>query len=130
MSEIQYDKYGYKKKGRSKTPRPLLVTILCALLFAWGLFEIAYSYTGNTALNKSGVDTLYPAVNALMMVFSFVALSGVWSMEKWGPITFAIVVSVKILVDLMFGHFNAVYFIGFVPAIIFLLNMKKMRKTD
>lgn len=130
MSEIQYDKYGYKKKGRSKTPRPLLVTILCALLFAWGLWEIAYSYTGNTALNKSGVDTLYPAVNALMMVFSFVALSGVWSMEKWGPITFAIVVSLKILVDLMFGHFNAVYFIGFVPAIIFLLNMKKMRKTD
>jgi hypothetical protein len=130
MSEIRYDQYGYKKKGRRKSPRPQLLTILCALLFAWGLWEIAYSYTGNTALNKSGVDTLYPAVNALMMVFSFVALSGVWSMEKWGPITFAIVVTLKILVDLMFGHFNPMYFIGFIPAIIFLLNMKKMRKTD
>ena len=130
MNEIKYDQYGYKKKGGKRSPRPQLVTILCVLLFAWGLWEIAYSYTGNTALNKSGVDTLYPAVNALMMVFSFVALSGVWSMEKWGPITFAIVLSLKILVDLMFGHFNTMYFIGFVPAILFLINMKKMRRTS
>ncbi len=130
MSEVRYDQYGYKKRGGKKNPRPQLITIFCVALFAWGLWEIASSYTGNTALNKSGVDTLYPAVNALMMVFSFVALSGVWSMEKWGPVSFVVVVALKIGVDLMFGHFNPIYFIGFIPAALFLLNIKKMRRAD
>ena len=129
MSQL-HDQYGYKRKRAKKSPRPQLITILCVLLFAWGLWEIVYSFTGNTALNKSGVDTLYPAVNALMMVFSFVALSGTWSMEKWGPISFVIVVTLKLLVDLLFGHFNWMYALGYIPAVVFLLSLKKMRMTD
>lgn len=130
MTQVQYDQYGYKRKKGKKAPRPQLITILCVLLFAWGLGEIVYSYTGNTALNKSGIDTLYPAVNALMVVFSFVALSGTWSMEKWGPVSFVIVVTLKLFVDLLFGHFNPIYLLGYIPAAIFLLALKKMRRTD
>ena len=130
MTEVKYDQYGYKRKKGKRTPRPQLITILCVVLFVWGLAEIVYSYTGNTALNKSGIDTLYPAMIALMVVFSFVALSGTWCMEKWGPISFAIVVTLKLGVDLFFGHFNPIYIIGYIPAAIFLLSLKKMRKTD
>ncbi|NCU06174.1 MAG: hypothetical protein GXC73_19630 [Chitinophagaceae bacterium] len=130
MTEIRYDQYGYKRKKGKRSPRPMLITILCVALFAWGMGEIVFSYTGNTALNKSGVDTLYPAINALMMVFSFVALSGTWTMEKWGPISFVIVVTLKLFVDLLFGHFNPLYLLAYIPAVVFLLNLKKMRKTD
>lgn len=129
MSQVHYDNYGYKRKRSNRRPRPMLVTILCSVLFAYGLWEIVYSFTGNIVL-KGGVDTLYPAVNALMVVFSFVGLSGVWTMEKWGPISFAIVVSLKLLVDAIFGHFNWVFVLGYIPAIIFLLALPKMRNTD
>ena len=61
----RHDHYGYKTKGSRKSPRPQLITILCAALFAYGLWEIVYSFTGNIVL-KGGVDTLYPAVNALI----------------------------------------------------------------
>ncbi len=129
MSQLQ-DQYGYKRRRVKRSPRPQLLTILCVLLFAWGLWEIVYSFTGNTVLNKNGVDTLYPAVNALMMVFSFVALSGVWSMEKWGPVSFVIVLALKLTADLLFGHFNWMYLLGIIPAVIFLLALKKMRTTE
>lgn len=129
MSQIQYDELGYKKRGRKRNPRPLLITILCSLLFAYGLWEIVYSFTGNIVL-KGGVDTLYPAINALMMVFAFVGLSGVWSMEKWGPISFVIVITLKLLVDAMFSHFSWWYALGYIPAVLFLLALPKMKKTE
>ncbi len=129
MSQLQYDELGYKKKGRKRNPRPLLITILCSLLFAYGLWEIVYSFTGNIVL-KGGVDTLYPAINALMMVFAFVGLSGVWSMEKWGPVSFVIVITLKLLVDAMFSHFSWWYALGYIPAVLFLLALPKMKKTE
>ncbi|MBY0476517.1 MAG: hypothetical protein K2Q24_02640 [Chitinophagaceae bacterium] len=129
MSQLQYDELGYKKKGRKRNPRPFLITILCSLLFAYGLWEIVYSFTGNIVL-KGGVDTLYPAINALMMVFAFVGLSGVWSMEKWGPVSFVIVITLKLLVDAMFSHFSWWYAMGYIPAVLFLLALPKMKKTE
>ena len=129
MSQIRHDDLGYKKKGKKRNPRPQLITIVCIILFAYGLWEIVYSYTGNIVL-KGGVDTLYPAINALMVVFGFVGLSGVWSMEKWGPISFVIVITLKLLVDAVFGHFNWMYALGYIPAGLFLLTLPKMRTTD
>lgn len=129
MTQVRYDEYGYKKKGKRKSPRPQLITILCAVLFAFGLWEIVYSFTGNLAL-RGGIDTLYPAINALMIVFCFVGLSGTWSMEKWGPISFVIVLTLKLLVDLIFSHINWLYLLGYIPAVLFLLALPKMRNTD
>ncbi len=129
MSQAKFDELGYKKRGRKKNPRPQLINVLCLLLFAYGLWEIVYSFTGNIVL-KGGVDTLYPAVNALMVVFGFVGLSGVWAMEKWGPISFVIVITLKLITDAIFGHFNWMYALGYIPAVIFLLALPKMRNTD
>lgn len=129
MTHTRYDEYGYKKKGKRKSPRPQIITILCVALFAFGLWEIIYSFTGSLAL-RGGIDTLYPAINALMIVFCFVGLSGTWAMEKWGPISFAIVLTLKLLVDLIFGHMNWLYLLGYIPAVLFLLALPKMRNTD
>lgn len=130
MSRIHYDEYGYKvKMGRKKSIRPKVITIICVILFAFGLWEIINSFTGNITLH-GGVDTLYPAINALMIVFCFVGLSGVWAMEKWGPISFIIVLTLKLLVDLIFSHFNWPYMLGYIPAVLFLLALPKMKNTD
>jgi hypothetical protein len=130
MSEPHYDELGYKKRrGVRKSPRPNLVSFLCVLLFAYGLWAIAYSFTGNI-VTRTGLDTVYPAINALMIVFSFVALSGVWAMEKWGPVSFGIVLVLKLLIDLIFGHFNWLILLGFIPAAIFLLVLPKMRESE
>lgn len=123
----QRDQLGYKKRGSGRrSKRPPLITGLCIALFAFGLFSIVNTYTG---LYK-GLDTLYPAVNALMIVFSFVGLSGVWAMEKWGPVSFVIVVALKNLMDLIFSNFQWYYLLGFIPAVLFLLAMPKMKKTE
>lgn len=123
----QRDQLGYKKRGKARrSKRTPIITGLCIVLFAFGLFSIVNTYTG---LYK-GLDTLYPAVNALMIVFSFVGLSGVWAMEKWGPVSFAIVIALKNLMDLIFSNFHWYYLLGFIPAAIFLLAMPKMKNTD
>jgi hypothetical protein len=120
------DEYGYKKRVRKKTNRPLLITMLCLIIIAFGFWSLISSYIGI----YQGFGTLYPAANALMIVFSFVAVSGVWNMEKWGSVTFPIVVGLKILFDLMFGHFNGWYLLGFIPAAIFIIMLPKMRRTE
>ncbi len=129
MSKSHYDDLGYKKRSIRKKTRPSLVSFLCVLLFAYGLWAIAYSFTGNI-VTRTGLDTVYPAVNALMIVFSFVALSGIWAMEKWGPVSFVIVLVLKLLIDLIFGHFNWLILLGFIPASVFLLILPKMKNTD
>jgi hypothetical protein len=121
------DQLGYKSRSKSRrSKRPPLITAFCIALFALGLFNIVYTFTG---LYK-GLNTMYPAVNALMIVFSFVGLSGVWAMEKWGPVSFVIVVALKVLVDLIFGNFQWYILLGFIPAALFLLAMPKMKNTD
>lgn len=120
------DEYGYKKRVTKKAKRPLLITLLCLVLIALGFWSLISSYIGI----YQGFGTLYPAANALMIVFSFVAISGVWSMEKWGAIAFPIVVTIKILFDLMFGHFNGWYLLGFIPAVVFITLLPKMKRTE
>jgi hypothetical protein len=128
MITMEYkDQLGYKSRGKSrKSKRPPFITAVCIALFALGIFNIVYTFTGL----YQGLNTLYPAVNALMIVFSFVGLSGVWAMEKWGPISFAIVVVLKVLVDLIFSNFQWYILLGFIPAVLFLLALPKMKNTD
>jgi hypothetical protein len=77
-----------------------------------------------------GVYAIYPAVNALMIVFSFVSISGIWSMEKWGAITFPVVVTIKIITDLIFSNFSGWYLLGYVVAIYFFTFYKQMRRSE
>jgi len=120
------DQFGYKKRVKRKVNRPKHITALCLLLIAYGFWSIISSYIGV----YSGFGTLYPAINALMIVFSFVAISGVWSMEKWGPISFAIVIALKLLTDALWGKFNPWFLLAVIPAVIFFLQFPKMKKTE
>ncbi|MFN9710123.1 MAG: hypothetical protein ACK55K_01775 [Bacteroidota bacterium] len=78
----------------------------------------------------TGVYAIYPAVNALMIMLSFVSVSGIWSMEKWGPISFPIVVALKIICDLIFSMFNPFYLLGFLLSIVFFRYYSKMRRSE
>jgi hypothetical protein len=77
-----------------------------------------------------GPYAIYPAVNALMVVFSFVAISGVWAMEKWGAITFPVVLILKMIADVIFAKFIIWYLIGFLPAIYFLKFYRQMKRAE
>ena len=102
--------------------RPLLVTWLCVILFAAGIFNIIYSFTGVFA----AYGLLYSAANVLLIVILFAGLSGVWSMEKWGVILFSIVISLKLALDLILGAFHWWQLLLIIPVIYFWLNYKKM----
>jgi hypothetical protein len=127
------DDLGYKKKVGKKSKRPLLLTILCILFVLYGFAEIINSYV-NT---YQGMKTFYPAFNSLMVVFGFVAISGIWSMEKWGPISLSIVLPLKVIVELIFfdweyGKFTyehileiGLWLLVCVVAYWFLPNMKR-----
>jgi hypothetical protein len=120
------NEFGYKKRVRKKAKRPPYISILCLAVIAYGFWDIISSYIGV----YQGFGTLYPAANALMIVFSFVAISGVWSMEKWGPISFPIVITLKLLVDVLWGHFNPWILLAFIPAGVFLYLLPKMKNTE
>jgi hypothetical protein len=120
------DELGYKKRVKKKSKRPLDLTIVCILIVLFGFINIISMYIGVYA----GIHTIYPAINALMIVFSFVAISGVWSMEKWGPISFPIVVLLKIITDVGFGEFSAWYLLGFIVALYFFRFYSKMKHSE
>lgn len=121
------DQLGYKRRVvKKKSKRPLHITIICLVIVAYGFWSLISSYIGE----YKDFGVLYPAANALMIVFTFVAISGVWSMEKWGPISFIIVVLLKLLTDALWGYFNVWMLLGFIPAVVFLLLIKKMKNVE
>lgn len=120
------DELGYKKRVKKKIKRPDYITYLCFAVVAFGFWNLISSYIGI----YQGFGTLYPAANALMIVFSFVAISGVWSMEKWGAISFPIVITLKLLIDLFWGHFNPWILLAFIPAAVFLSLLPKMKRGE
>jgi hypothetical protein len=120
------DHLGYKKRVKRKVNRPPLITFLCFVIAAVGFWSIIHNYI----TLYTGIGVLYPAVNAFMVILSFVAISGVWSMEKWGPVSFVIVVILKLLVDALWGQFNSWYLLAFIPAGIFFIRFSKMKNTE
>ena len=120
------DPLGYKRRHKKKSIRPLSVTILCVLIVLWGLWNLIAMYINV----YKGVYAVYPAVNALMIVFSFVTISGIWSMEKWGTITFPIVITVKIIADLIFDAFSGWHLLAYVAALYFFRFYSQMRRSD
>ena len=82
--------------------RPPLMGIATALLFAAGLFEIVYTFTG--AYASRGI--YYPAANTLTVILLFVALSLAWERERWGVYLFLLGVALKSALDLWTGAFG------------------------
>ena len=69
------DELGYKKRVKKKSKRPMELTIVCMLVVLFGFFNLIDMFIRV----YPGIKTIYPALNALVIVFSFVSISGVWN---------------------------------------------------
>lgn len=94
--------------------------ILVGCLFALGLFDIAYSFTG--AYARFGI--LYPSAHALLNIILFLALSFIWSKEKWAVWLFLGIVLSHIGLDLFVGAFQYIKLLLLLPAFYFILKVK------
>ncbi|WP_336516175.1 hypothetical protein [Pollutibacter soli] len=103
--------------------RPKWITWTCIAFWTAGLIYIIMAFAGYFAT----FGLFYSAVNLLLVVILFAALSGVWSMEKWGVILFAIILALKIGYDLFSKAFQYWELVLLVPVIMLLLQYKKMK---
>jgi hypothetical protein len=81
--------------------RPPYLGALIGVLFLSGLVSIAFDFTGANA--EKGM--FYPAVNALLTVTMFVALSLAWELDRWGVYLFVVFAALKLALDLWVGAF-------------------------
>ncbi len=103
----------------TSTHRQRIITgTLVGILFALGLFDIIYSFMGYYA--QWGV--LYPAFHVLLNIVLFLALSFIWSGEKWASWLFMAIVVVHLVLDLFTGAFTWWKLILFAPAVYFLFT--------
>lgn len=108
-----------KEQNPSKNS-DLFFMILLGCLFALGLFDIAYSFTGAYAI----FGILYPSAHALLNIILFLALSFIWSREKWAVWLFLGIVLTHIGLDLAVGAFTAFKLLLLLPALYFILKLK------
>lgn len=99
----------------------ILTGTLIGVLLTLGIFDIIYSFMGYYA--KWGV--LYPAFHVLLNIVLFLALSFIWSAERWASWLFFVIVVVHVTLDLTLGAFSFWKLILFIPAAYFLLSKKK-----
>ena len=106
----------------SKMPPSSIVTnVLIALVAVYGLMDLIYTFTGVYA--RFGL--LYPAAHGFLNILLFMALSFIWSKERWAVWLFLGIASVQVLVDFFAGRPLGLQLILFVPAIYFLIRQKK-----
>ena len=95
----------------------LVFTIFIALLSVLGLFDIIYTFTGVSA--QLGI--LYPSAHVLLNIIGFVAISFIWSREKWANWLFLGVVVAHLGLDLLVGGFQPWKLLLLVPSIFFFV---------
>lgn len=106
-----------------KISRPLPVTVFCSLILVLGLFNIVYTFTGVYA----PYGLLYSAAHTLLTIVLFAAISGIWSMEKWGVYLFLGIVALKFGLDVYTGAFSYAELLLLLPCAYFLLLLQKMK---
>lgn len=92
-----------------------LFSIFIAILSVLGLFDIIYTFTGASA--QYGI--LYPSAHVLLNVIGFVAISFIWSREKWANWLFLCVILSHLGLDLIVGGFQPFKLILLIPAMFF-----------
>lgn len=110
-----------KEKKNQPSP-PLMMKIVCGLLFALGIFEIIYTFSGA----YGHLHVAYSAINTFIVILSFVALSGIWAFERWGAIAFFFVILLKGISDYLFANLQLWQLLFILPAIFFLRQYKQM----
>jgi hypothetical protein len=108
---------------QKKGSRPVWLPWICSLLFAAGLLNIMYTFTGAYA----PYGNFYPAAMALLTVVVFAGLSGIWSMEKWGVWVFSIALACILVVNLLAGAFQWYLLLLLVPACLFASVYGRMK---
>ncbi|MGL6267245.1 MAG: hypothetical protein ACRC2O_04945 [Chitinophagaceae bacterium] len=98
------------------------MTGIIATLFALGLFNVIYAFTGATA--PFGI--YYPAANVFLTILMFAALAGLWSMEKWGLWLFLVFVGLKLILDIWTHAFHYAELLLLIPVVLFLLKKKEL----
>lgn len=93
-----------------------------SILFALGLFNVIYAFTG--AYAPFGI--YYPAINVFLIIIMFAALAGLWSMEKWGLWLFLVFVVLKLMLDIWTNAFEFAELLLLIPAALFLLRRKDL----
>jgi hypothetical protein len=93
-----------------------LFKILIGVLFAVGIYDILYSFTGAYA----PYGLLYPAAHVFLTILLFLALSFIWSRERWALFLFAGIVVCHLGLDLFVGVFQVVKLLMFLPLIGFI----------
>jgi hypothetical protein len=102
--------------------RPPVMTGIISTLFALGLFNVIYAFTG--AYAPFGI--YYPAVNVFLTIVMFAALAGLWSKEKWGLWLFLVFVVLKLILDIWTGAFQFPELVLLIPAALFLYWRKDL----
>jgi hypothetical protein len=102
--------------------RPSIMTGIITALFALGLFNVIYAFTGATA--PFGI--YYPAANVFLTILMFASLAGLWSMEKWGLWLFLVFTGLKLILDIWTNAFHYAELLLLLPAAIFMLKRKEL----
>jgi hypothetical protein len=98
----------------------IVFNIFIAVLSVLGLFDIIYTFTGVSA--QLGI--LYPSGHVLLNIIGFVAISFIWSREKWANWLFLGVILAHLGLDLLVGGFQPMKLLLLVPAIFFFLTKR------
>lgn len=101
--------------------RPLFVTIMVSILFAGGLINILYAFTGAFA----SYGMFYPAGLVFLTILLMAALSGIWAMEKWGLWLFPFVLVGRLGLDIATGAFHYTELLLILPLIVFLYSRQR-----
>jgi hypothetical protein len=102
--------------------RPSIMTGIISALFALGLFNVIYAFTGAYA----AFGIYYPAANVFLIILMFAALAGLWSMEKWGLWLFLVFIGLKLVLDIWTHAFYYADLLLLIPAALFLFKRKDM----
>lgn len=94
---------------------------LIGVLFALGIFDILYSFTGAYAL----FGLLYPAAHVLLTIIMFLSLSFIWYRERWALFLLASVILAGLLLDLSVGNFQLLRLLLFLPLSVFIFLWKR-----
>lgn len=111
MKEI---KSGYKN---------IIHQLVIAVVVVYGLFDLIYTFTGVYA--KYGL--LYPAAHGFFNIILLLALSFIWSKDKWGSLLFIGVICCQLILDLFTQRPLDFQLLLLIPALYFLFSQHKQR---
>jgi hypothetical protein len=95
----------------------LVFNIFIGILSVLGLFDIIYTFTGVSA--QLGI--LYPSAHVLLNIIGFVAISFIWSREKWANWLFLGVILAHLGLDFLVGGFEPLKLLLLIPSIFFFV---------